>query len=152
MARRRRLSTHSPLAPSELVTPTSARLVDVRRLAIFGFVCLLWGCHRYGGHSSYGQHGVVVGAPHVGFGTQENVHEKRELWFQGLYRDCVQSHYAQACFKTGQNVEDGVVAAPNIDDAHWFYSEACDLQPYDEYCDAADRTAPEEVHFQPGQH
>lgn len=80
----------------------------------------------------------------VRLSSNEDVDDKRHEWFQGLYRDCVDRNFAQACFKTGQNVEDGVVAPPNADDAHWFYARACDLEPFDTYCWAADRTAPEE--------
>ncbi len=75
--------------------------------------------------------------------SSRSVDETRHAWFQGLYRNCVDGHVAQACFKTGQNVEDGVVAPPSVEDAHWFYAEACDLQPYDDYCFAADRTGVE---------
>lgn len=84
-------------------------------------------------------------------GTNENVNEKRHEWFQGLYRDCVNHHQPNACYKTGQNIEDGVVAPPNQEDAHWFYAKACDLQPYDMYCWAADRTDPE-LQQQPDHH
>lgn len=106
------------------------------RCAVLLMLLVLAGCH---GHSH--SHGVFVG-PVVRMGSNENVDAKRHEWFQGLYRDCVHRHFANACFKTGQNIEDGVVAAPNVDDAHWFYAKACDLQGAYEACDAADRTAP----------
>src|SRR5690606_20337932 len=84
------------------------------------------------------RHGVYVGgAPYVRLETHEDVHDKRHEWFQGLYRDCVERHFPNACFKTGQNIEDGVVAPPNREDAHWFYAKACDLQPDEVHCGAA---------------
>ncbi len=86
--------------------------------------------------------GIHPGPGRVHLGTNESVDDKRQEWFQGLYRDCVDRHQAQACFKTGQNVEDGVVVPPSRDDAHWFYARACALATYAEYCHAAHRTDP----------
>jgi hypothetical protein len=104
-------------------------------------VAFMSGCHP--------RHGVHVGHSHAHVGTEESVHDKRFDWFQGLRSDCVHRHMANACFKTGQNLEDGVVAPANEHDAHWYYAEACALQRYDQYCYAADRTAPQHSASQP---
>ncbi len=96
--------------------------------------------------------GGFYGGPRgIHLSTNENVHEKRREWFQGLYHDCVHRHFANACFKTGRNIEDGVVAKPSTEDAFWFYAKACDLQPNDEHCSAAERTDPEMIEA-PGDH
>jgi TPR repeat protein len=109
----------------------------VRGFIFLGLLLSVGACHP----GARVRHGPAWGGIHLN--TDENVHEKRREWFQGLYRDCVDKDYANACFKTGQNLEDGVAVPQNAEDAHWFYAKACVLQPSDLYCQAAERTDPD---------